>query len=81
MPVPPGTGPSGQFKVRTLDAFHCATLIYSGSMSSLENGYESLINQMLEARLSPGDESREMYLFWEGPESPNDVLQIQMRIR
>ena len=81
LPVPPDTKPYGEFKVRTLDAFHCATVIYSGPVESLGKAYDKLIGQMLEAHLSPGNESREIYFFWEGPESPNDALQVQIGIR
>lgn len=64
--VRPGVRPFEDFRVRTLERFHCATTIYNGPIESIGKGYDKLIGQMIDAHLSPGQESRELYLLWEG---------------
>ncbi len=71
----------GEFKARTLEPFRCATVIYNGPLTYLSEAYGKLIARMVEARLTPGEESREVYFVFEGAESPDDVVQIQVGIR
>jgi hypothetical protein len=33
------------------------------------------------AGLKPSGDMREMYLYWEGPESANNVIQVQMEVK
>lgn len=79
--VRPSVRAFDDFKVRTLDRFHCATAIYNGPIDSIGKAYDKLIGQMIDAHLSPGEESREFYLLWNGARSPNDVVQVEVGIR
>jgi len=79
--VGPNVRPFDDFKVRTLQPFHCATNIYNGPIDSIGKAYDKLIGQMIDAHVSPGEESRELYLLWAGARSSNDVVQVQIGIR
>ncbi len=68
----------GELKVRKLEAFKCATVLFTGPVNHLGNAYGKLIGQMATANLTPGTETREMYLYFEGVDSPNNVVQIQV---
>lgn len=75
---------SGRFKVKKLPAFRCVSLLYMGPISGLSGAYEKL------AANTPGgaggaaaaraDESRQMMLYWEGEDSPNNVLQVMVAL-
>lgn len=78
--VPDNTKPIEGLKVEKTQPFKCATLLLTGAPANLSKAYEKLVGQMTAAGHQPGNESREMYLYWEGPESPNNVIQIQMAI-
>jgi effector-binding domain-containing protein len=78
--VPKETATFDQFKVRQEDSFKCATVLYSGPLSKISEAYGKLYAAIGAAGLKPTMTVREIYLFWEGPESPNNVIQIQMGI-
>jgi effector-binding domain-containing protein len=73
----PGPG----FKVRKVEAFRCATVIYSGPMTGIGAAYQKLLTDMAQANLTPGTTAREFHLYFESPESPNNIVQIQMAIQ
>jgi effector-binding domain-containing protein len=79
--IRPAIRPFGDFRVRTLERFHCATTIYNGPVESIGKAYDKLIGQMIDAHLSPGEVSREFYLLWDGARSSNDIVQVQVGIR
>ena len=74
------TKAAGDFQVRTLPPFHCAAILYSGPVASLSRAYQELMPQVFQA-FQPTSDWREVYLYWEGEQSPNNVVQIQMGIR
>jgi effector-binding domain-containing protein len=78
--VAPETAAFGEYKVRKVEPFKCATVIYSGPLSGISEAYGKLMASIGEAKLKPTTTSREFYLYWEGPESPNNVVQIQIGI-
>jgi effector-binding domain-containing protein len=80
-PVPPGTRPFGRFKVRPLAAFRCASVTYSGPVTTIDKAYDRLIPAMQRAGLITTDETRELYLNWEGPDSPNDQVVVAIGLR
>jgi effector-binding domain-containing protein len=70
-----------QFKVRQENTFRCATVLFSGPISSIPQAYDKLMSAVSAAELKPTMTFREINLFWEGPESPNNVIQIQAGIQ
>jgi effector-binding domain-containing protein len=79
--VSPGTKEAGDFKVRELAAFHCASVIYSGPIMQIAMAYQGLFTELFGAGLQPTDETREMYLYWEAPDSPNNVQVIMAGVK
>lgn len=64
-----------------LPALNCACLMHHGPLSTLfEAGYAPLLAAMEQAGLQPGRESREVYHQWQGPESPDNRIEIQIAI-
>jgi hypothetical protein len=49
-------------------------------MSRIDRAYEKLGPSVTAAGHTPTGETRELYLYWEKPESPNNVIQLQMGI-
>ncbi|HZL38609.1 MAG TPA: GyrI-like domain-containing protein [Tepidisphaeraceae bacterium] len=79
-PTDSENAPPGQFKFRRLTPFRCATVIYRGPMKDIGQAYDRLIPQIIAARHVPSDQTRENYLSWKGPDSPNNVVQIEVGI-
>ncbi len=71
----------GELKVGKTAEFKCATILFTGSLSNIGKAYEKLMPAVMAAGLKPSGESREMYLYFESPESVNNVVQIQMGVR
>jgi hypothetical protein len=74
-----GTQPQGQFKVRRLEPFKCATVLYGGPISSIAQAYEKVFGGL--GGNTPTGETREYYLHFEGVESPNNVQIIAVGIK
>lgn len=71
----------GEYKVRELAEYHCASVIYSGPIAQVGTAYQSLFTELFGAGLQPEGETREMYLYWESPESPNNVQVIMQGVK
>jgi DNA gyrase inhibitor GyrI len=56
---------------------HCATVIYTGAAGQLPKAYEKLYGDIGRRGLQPTDVCREVYFYWEGPDSINNVIQVQ----
>ncbi|MDB5354922.1 MAG: transcription activator, effector binding protein [Phycisphaerales bacterium] len=80
-PVGGDTPAPAGLQMRRLPAFRCAAVIYRGSMRHLDEAYAKLIPEIIAAGYIPSEESRESYLVWEGPDSPRNVVQIEVGIR
>jgi hypothetical protein len=74
MPVAEGAQPAGDFKVRDVPEYHCVSVLYTGPLAGISSAFEKL------APVAPNatDEAREMYLYFESPESPNNVVHVSM---
>ena len=81
VPVKPGTQPAGEAQVRTLPPYHCAGLLYWGSLLHISQAYGSLIQAVREAGLEPTSECREWNFYFESSESPNDIIALCMEVR
>jgi effector-binding domain-containing protein len=56
---------------------HCATVVYSGPAAQLPQAYGKLYGEIGRRGLQPTDICREVYLYWEGPNSVNNLIQLQ----
>ncbi|MHB1354568.1 MAG: hypothetical protein ACYCZF_01170 [Anaerolineae bacterium] len=81
VPIKPGTKPAGEALLKTLPPFHCAALLYWGSLAHITEAYGALSQAVKEAGLEPLGEGREWHYHFEGDTSPNNVLGLHMEIR
>jgi predicted transcriptional regulator YdeE len=80
-PVAEGTKvDAGDLQVRQLEPYHCATAIYSGAMANAGQAYQKVFADIFAAGLKPAGGSREMHMYFESPESPNNIFQIQVAV-
>jgi effector-binding domain-containing protein len=70
----------GPFKPRELPAFKCATIVYIGPATSIGDAWQDLYRSVRDQQLKPTAEERELYLYWEGVDSPNNVVQVQLGV-
>ena len=74
-----GTEAQGDFKVRRLEPFKCATVLYGGPISSIPRAYEKVFGGLGGA--TPTGETREYYFHFEGVESPNNVQLVAVGLK
>jgi len=80
-PVEDSTKDAGEGKVRQLEPFHAACVIYSGAVENIAQAYQQVFTDLFAAGLKPTEETREYYLYWESPESRNNVQLIQVGVK
>lgn len=68
-------------KTRKIEGGKYATLIFTGPVSKISKAYEKVMPAAAAAGMVQGGEVREVYLYWEGVESPNNVVQIQVPVK
>ena len=87
--VKDGTPKPEGIEIVTVGPSVCATVIYAGPMDQIgqaygklygEQAYGKLRAEIGRRRLRPTDISREVYLFWEGRESANNIIQVQAEL-
>jgi hypothetical protein len=66
----------GDFKVREVGEYSCMSLLFSGPLAQLGSAYGKLMPAVMGGPAKPSGESREMYLYFEGIDSPNNVVHI-----
>jgi effector-binding domain-containing protein len=71
----------GELKVRKLPAAKYATMLYTGSTANASKIYEKLMPAIAKAGLTPAGDVREMYIYWERPDSLNNVIQVQVELK
>jgi effector-binding domain-containing protein len=71
----------GELKVKKTEPFKCATVLFTGSLGNIAKAYEKVMAGLGAAGLTPSGESREYYLFWDGAESPNNVVMIAVGVK
>lgn len=81
IPVPKGTAPAGEFEVAELPPFKNASTLYNGGLPGIEGVYTKHYGELIRAGHVPTDEARELYLYWEGEQSSNNVVWIQAGIQ
>ncbi|HSI36274.1 MAG: GyrI-like domain-containing protein [Phycisphaerae bacterium] len=73
--------PLGDLKVRKADAFKCLAALYQGPVAGLGAGYGKVFGDLSARKLEPTGEHRELYLHWEGKDSPNNVVWLLIGIK
>ena len=73
--------PAGAFKVRQTARFKCATILYTGPGKRIGDAWQRLAQAVRAAGLEPTGEERELYLYWEAEDSPNNIVQAQLGVR
>jgi effector-binding domain-containing protein len=81
VPVKAETQPAGKAEVKTLPPFHCASLLYWGSLEHIGQAYEKLIQAIKEAGLERTGEGREWHYHFRGDASPDNVIGLHLEIR
>ena len=79
--VPENAKVFGDLKLRKVKAAKCATILYTGSVANMTKVYEKLMPAIKAGGLTPAGDVREMYLYWENPESANNVIQVQVEVK
>jgi effector-binding domain-containing protein len=80
-PVADNTKEVGDLKVRKLEKYRCATVLYSGSMQNIAQAYMKIMPELMQAGLQPSGDSREMHLYHETPDSPNNIVLIMVGVK
>lgn len=80
-PVADDTRAVAGFQLKKLPDFRCATVILSGSLGDMGEAYDKVWKASIAAGMKPTGETREAYLYWEGPDSSNNVIFIQIGIQ
>ena len=71
----------GDYQVKELGNFKCASFRYKGSIDKIGvNGYEKFLPQVIASGNIPNSNFREVYHQWESPESENNIVEIQIGI-
>ncbi len=72
---------SGDVKIRSTPEFRAATVIYTGPPSGIGACYEKLIPAIRQMGLEPSGEDREFTFYWEGIDSPNNIVLVQVGVK
>ncbi len=80
MPVAADAKDVGEYKVAKRPGMLCVSAYYTGDISHLGEAWGKFYGQAMQRGVKPTGESREVYLFWEGEESPNNVIELQIAI-
>lgn len=70
----------GPFFFRKAPKFKCASAILQGPLKYLGEAWETLVSEALKGGYKPTGESREVYLSFEGADSPNTIVELQLGI-
>jgi effector-binding domain-containing protein len=68
------------FYVRKAPKFKCASVVFQGSLSRIGEAWQNFAQAAM-AKGEPTGESRELYLYWEGHDSPNNIIELQMGLK
>lgn len=79
--VSEGTKGFEKLTVRELPPFKCASVLYVGPGNHIGDAWQALYRSLRAKGLTPTDEERELYLYWESGESPNNVVQVQVGVK
>lgn len=80
-PVTDAAKAEGDILVRALEKYRCATVLYSGAMKDIGQAYGKIFSELQQAGLQAAGDSREMHLYFESPESPNNIVLIMVAVK
>lgn len=72
---------SGEYQVKTLPTFRCAAVVFSGPIKQVGKVYPQLYKDLYSAGLQPTGETRQVFLLWDGPDSANNVVLIEVGVK
>jgi effector-binding domain-containing protein len=67
--------------VRMAPEFRAATVIYTGPPAGVGEVYQKLIPAVKQMGLELTGEDREFTFYWDGVESPNNIILIQVGVK
>jgi effector-binding domain-containing protein len=70
----------GDFYVRKTDKFKCASTIFQGPLTGRGEAWQNFA-QKATTKGEPTEESRELYLYWEAFDSPNNIIELQLGLK
>ena len=73
--------PADAFQVRQLPEFRCASILYVGPATGIADAWQKLDRSLQAKGLTRTDEERELVLYWEGVNSPNNIVQLQVGMK
>jgi len=71
---------TGAFYVRKVPKFKCAAAVFQGSLSQIGETWHKFVASAM-TKGEPMDESRELYLYWEGHDSPNNIIELELGLK
>lgn len=71
----------GNVKVRKTEPFKAATVLYVGPVTHIGDCYQKLFPAIEKMGLKPTGEEREFTIYWEGMDSPNNVVMVQVGVK
>jgi predicted transcriptional regulator YdeE len=71
---------AGAFYVRKVPKFKCAAAVFQGSLSQIGEAWQKFA-ATAQTKGEPTEESRELYLYWEGHDSPNNIIELEMGLK
>ncbi len=71
----------GDAKVRKLPSLRVATMLFSGQIRHVGQVYQKLFQDLFAQGLLPSGEHSEVYLRWEGAESDNNIVLLQIHLQ
>jgi effector-binding domain-containing protein len=79
-PVESRTAPIRDTKVRHLEDLRCVSVVYSGGLQHIRSAWGAVGTAVKAKGLRTTPESREVYLYFEDDESPNNVTLLQQGV-
>jgi effector-binding domain-containing protein len=70
----------GPFYVRKVAKLKCASAIFQGPFNKKGDAWHTFAQAAM-AKGEPTGESRELYLYWESADSPNNIVELQMGLK
>jgi hypothetical protein len=71
----------GGYQLGDIGPKHCEMILFIGSVSQLRQAYGRIFARVMAAGQSVSDERAERYLYWEGENSPNNVVMIEIGVQ